>query len=447
MHAVMRDLFPICRSITGDGFRQSLRRLHKIAPLSFTEVPSGTKVFDWTVPNEWNIRDAWIEDSSGNRVLNFRDSNLHVVNYSVPVRRRLRLDELKPHLHSLPDQPDLIPYRTAYYSEDWGFCLSQRALDALPDGEYEVCIDSTLAPGTLTYAECVLPGITTDEILISVHSCHPSLANDNLSGMVVGAFLARSLSDQPRKHTLRFLFIPGTIGSITWLMQHEVDARHIRHGLVLSCLGDRGRSTYKRSRRGDAMIDRAAAHVLAMAGDHAILDFTPYGYDERQYCSPGFDLPVGCLTRTPNGRFKEYHTSADNLDFVTAESLQDSLQKALAIVEILEHDRTCMNLNPKCEPQLGRRGLYRNKGGSSPAEFEMGLLWVLNMSDGRHSLLDISERAAMPFATIRRAADALLAASLLRVIDRDPPARVRRDPPPVNSGIARPRLSPQLGTG
>ena len=418
MHALIRDLFPICRSITGEGFRQSLRRLAQVVPISLSDVPTGTPVFDWTVPREWNIRDAWIADSSGHRVVDFRNSNLHVVSYSIPVRTRMSLAQLKPRLHTLPEQPDAIPYRTSYYAEDWGFCLSHRMLQALPDAEYEVYIDSTLAPGNLTYGECILPGETTDEILISVHSCHPSLANDNLSGMAVGALLARCLANQPRRYTFRFLFIPGTIGSITWLAGHEAEAGRIRHGLVLSCLGDRGPSTYKRSRRGTALVDRAAAHVLRSAGAHTILDFVPYGYDERQYCSPGFDLPVGCLTRTPNGRYPEYHTSGDNLDFVTTESLEDSLTKVLAIVEVLEHDRVFINLNPKCEPQLGRRGLYGNTGGTSPKDFEMSMLWVLSMSDGRHSLLDISERASMPFATVRRAADMLRDASLLGVADR-----------------------------
>jgi aminopeptidase-like protein len=235
--------------------------------------------------------------------------------------------------------------------------------------------------------------------------------------MVVGAFLARLLSEIPRRQTFRFLFIPGTIGSITWLALHENDLGHIRHGLVLSCLGDPGQSTYKRSRRGDAFVDRAAAHVLKTSGPYELLDFVPYGYDERQYCSPGFDLPVGCLTRTPNGRFPEYHTSADNPTFVTPAALEDSLAKALAIVEILEHDGSYVNLCPKGEPQLGRRGLYKNKGGTSPAGFEMAMLWVLNFSDGHHTLLEISERAGFPFATIRNAAGALRDAGLLLAND------------------------------
>ena len=414
MHALLAELYPICRSITGEGFRATLRRLAEIVPIVQTDVPSGTQVFDWTVPKEWNIRDAWIADAQGRRVVDFRASNLHVVNYSVPVRTRMSLAELRPRLHTLPEQPDLIPYRTTYYAEDWGFCLSDRSLQALPQGEYEVCIDSTLEPGHLTYGECVLPGETADEILLSVHSCHPSLANDNLSGMVLAVFLARHLTGLPRRHTIRVLFIPGTIGSITWLALNEAAARRrIRHGLVLSCLGDPGRSTYKRSRRGDALVDRAAAHVLRHGGDHQLNDFVPYGYDERQYCSPGFDLAVGCLTRTPNGCFPEYHTSADNPEFVRPDALEDSLAKALAIIEVLEHDRTDLNRFPYCEPQLGRRGLYRATGGSSPSERAMAYLWVLNFSDGRHSLLDIAERAAMPFSVIRDAADTLATAGLL----------------------------------
>ena len=414
MHSLISELFPACRSITGDGFRESLHRLAAFAPITLTEVPSGTRVFDWTVPKEWNIRDAWVADSSGRRWIDFRESNLHVVNYSVPVRTRMSLSDLKRHLHTLPDQPDLIPYRTTYYAEDWGFCVSQRVFDQLPEGDYDVCIESTLAPGHLTYGECILPGTISDEILISVHSCHPSLANDNLSGMAVAAFMARELSRRERRHTFRFLFIPGTIGSITWLATHESEARRIRHGLVLSCLGDAGQLTYKRSRRGSALVDRAAAHVLRDKG--TVRDFVPYGYDERQYCSPGFNLPVGCLTRTPNGEFPEYHTSADNLDFVRPENLEDSLRKALAIVDILEQDAVCLNLNPKCEPQLGRRGLYSNKGGVTPPDLQMAMLWVLNLSDGGHTLLEIAERTSMPFATISEAAQALRLSGLLKTI-------------------------------
>jgi len=416
MHALIAELYPICRSITGDGLRETLRKLQRLVPLELHEVPSGTQVLDWTVPKEWNIRDAWVADAKGERVIDFRRHNLHVLNYSVPVRRHMSLDELRPHLHSLREHPDWIPYRTSYYAEAWGFCLAHRVLEGLPEGEYEVCIDSTLEPGSLTYGELFLPGSTEDEILFSCHSCHPSLANDNLSGTAVAAWLARHLAALPRRHGMRFLFIPGTIGSITWLARNEATVGRIRHGLVLSCQGDAGRSTYKRSRRGDALVDRAAAHVLRHGGDHEVLDFIPYGYDERQYCSPGFDLPVGCLTRTPNGRFPEYHTSADDLAFVRPDALEDSLAKALAIVEVLEHNAAYLNLSPKGEPQLGRRGLYGSTGGTTPPGFEMALLWVLNLSDGHHSLLDIAERAGMPFSVVRGAADALAAHALLRPV-------------------------------
>lgn len=414
LHDCVADLYPLCRSITGEGMRETLRRLDRIVPLTIHEVSSGTPVLDWTVPPEWNIREAWIEDPRGRRVVDFRRSSLHVVGYSTPVDRRMSLAELRPHLHTLPDRPRWIPYRTSYYREDWGFCLSQDALDALPEGEYRVFIDSSLAPGSLTYGEAYLPGAMPDEILVSCHVCHPALANDNLSGVVVAAHLARLLATRARRHSFRFLFIPGTIGSITWLARNEAVLPRIRHGLVLTCLGDAGMFTYKKSRRGDAPVDRAAALVLAERGAHAVDDFTPYGYDERQYCSPGYDLPVGCLARTPHGRFAEYHTSADNLDFVAPRNLAESLATCLRLVEVLERDRTWVNLCPKGEPQLGRRGLYRAIGGATDAaSLEMALLWVLNLSDGRHSLVDIALRSGVGFDALADAADLLRTHGLL----------------------------------
>ena len=417
MFELIAELYPICRSITGEGIRETLRRLRALVPLTLHEVPSGTRVLDWTIPREWNIRDAWVANAAGERVIDFRRHNLHVVSYSVPVSRRMTLAELRPHLHMLPEHPDWIPYRTSYYAESWGFCLAQRDLDALPDGEYEVHIDSSLEPGRLTYGELVLAGELDQEILISCHCCHPSLANDNLSGVAVAVWLARRLAERPRRHRIRFLFIPGTIGSIAWLALHPEEAKRIRHGLVLSCLGDEGPSSYKRSRQGDALVDRAAEHVLRTAGPSAISEFVPYGYDERQYCSPGFDLAVGCLTRTPNGAFPQYHTSADNLDFIRPQALEDSLDKALAIVEILEANASYLNLSPRGEPQLGRRGLYHATGGEAiPRDSQMALLWVLSFSDGRHSLLDIAQRAGLPFSIIREAATALERTGLLRPI-------------------------------
>lgn len=414
IHAMIRELYPICRSITGDGVRQTLARLQMDIPLQLRDVRSGTKVFDWTVPREWNVRDAYVKNSRGERVIDFRSHNLHLVSYSVPVRATMSLEQLRPHLHSLPDQPDLIPYRTSYYKEGWGFCLAHHQLERMQEDEYEVCIDSSLRDGHLTYGECLIEGSTAQEVLISCHTCHPSLCNDNLSGVCVAAFLAQRMAGLTLRHSYRFLFIPGTIGSITWLALNESQARAVRHGLVLTCLGDRGNFTYKKSRRGNSQIDRAAMHVLDhLPAGHAIEDFSPYGYDERQYCSPGFDLAVGCLMRSPHGRFPEYHTSADNLDFVDPLALAGSAATILSIFDVLEQDRAYINLNAKCEPQLGRRGLYGALGGSGVKQAEMAMLWVLNLSDGRHTLLDIAERSGLPFDAIDAAATLLSRHQLL----------------------------------
>lgn len=417
IYELIVELFPICRSITGNGFRQTLEILRRYVPLKTTEVPSGTRVFDWTVPNEWNIRAAYIKNARGEKVVDFADSNLHVLNYSQPIHAVLPLDELKKHLFTLPANPDWIPYRTSYYREDWGFCLAHRQMESLPQGDYEVFIDSTLAPGSLTLGELCLAGEIEDEILISVHTCHPSLANDNLSGVALTTILARDLLQVPRRLSYRFLFIPGTIGAITWLSQNEASLSRIKHGLVITGVGDGGPVTYKRSRRGQAPIDRAAGHVLGhLAEPHRILDFSPYGYDERQYCSPGIDLPVGRLSRTPFGEYPEYHTSADDLEFVKAEHLETSYAVVRSILGILEHDGVGLNQNPKCEPQLGRRGLY---SGIGPAA--MALLWTLNFSDGRHSLLDIAETSGLPFADIREAADVLTNAGLFVMSEENKP--------------------------
>jgi aminopeptidase-like protein len=418
MMALIEALYPMCRSITGEGLRQSLRRIAREIPLSLVEVATDTPVFDWTVPREWNLRQAYVETLDGRRVVDVARSNLHILQYSVPVDRVVEREELLRHVHTLPEAPDWIPYRTSYYREDWGFCLSQRQADALAEPRYRVVIDSTLAPGHLTYGELVLPGMRDEEVLISCHSCHPSLANDNLSGVAVATMLARRLMARERRRlTYRFLFIPGTIGSLAWLAANEAVVPRVTHGLVLSCLGDGAPLTYKQSRRGSAAIDRIVAHVLQASGEpYRILPFTPYGYDERQYCSPGFDMPVGCLMRSPNGTFPEYHTSADNLAFLRPAALAGSLETVMRIVDVIEGDGAYRNLSPKGEPQLGKRGLYRPIGGKKEAgggADQMALLWVLNQSDGRHSLLDIAERAGMPFAAIRAAADALIAADLL----------------------------------
>lgn len=415
MHALAARLFALPRSLTGDGVRATLAALGELVPLTVVEVPTGTPVLDWTVPKEWNLRRAVLRGPGGEIVADTARRNLEVVGYSVPVRGRFPLAELRPRLHSLPDKPDLVPYRTSYWQESWGFCLPHRVLAALPDGEYEVEIDTTLADGHLTYGELLLPGASPAEILVSCHVCHPALANDNLSGLAVSAFLARELAGRERRWSWRFLWAPGTIGAITWLARNEAVTARIRAGLVAANLGDSGAFHYKRSRRGDTEIDRAVEIVLRdLEVPHALEEFVPFGYDERQYCSPGFDLPVGLLSRTPWGRFPEYHTSADDLDFIRPEALAGSLAVYRAVAGVLEGNRRFRNLSPKGEPQLGRRGLYRALGGDDRGrERELALLWVLNQSDGGPDLLAIARRSGLPFERLREAAAALAAAGLI----------------------------------
>ena len=414
LHRFAAELYPICRSITGEGIRKTLTMIQERIPLELSHIPTGTPVFDWVVPNEWNIRDAYIKVPGGNRVVDFRKSNLHVLNYSSPVRATMPLTELRSHLFTLPEKPDWIPYRTSYYRENWGFCLSENQLRALEEREYEVCIDSSLEVGRLTYGEFVLPGRSSDEVLISCHACHPSLANDNLSGLAVATSLAQFLRGRDLRYTYRFLFIPGTIGAVAWLARNQESAANIRHGLVLTCVGDAGPFHYKKSRRGDSPVDRAAAHVLAhLAHGSEVMDFSPYGYDERQYCSPGFNLPVGCLMRSVWGTFPEYHTSADNLEFILPAKLAESLRVCVAILDVLENDRRYRNLSPFCEPQLGKRNLYPSGAGESITREVHARLWVLNLTDGSHTLLDIAERSSLPFSAIHHAAETLLAGGLL----------------------------------
>ncbi|RIY07525.1 DUF4910 domain-containing protein [Hymenobacter rubripertinctus] len=420
MHALLARLYPICRSITGDGVRQTLAVVGEYLPaLVVHEVPSGTPALDWTVPVEWNIRDAWVKNAAGERVIDFRAHNLHVLQYSQPKHGWVTRQELEEHLFSLPDQPDLIPYRTSYYQPNWGFCLSHRQREQLLDEHYEIGIDSTLdEAGSLTYGELVLPGATEEEVLLSCHCCHPSLANDNLSGLVVAVGLARWLAREPRRYTYRFVFGPGTIGSIVWLSRNPAAVARIRHGLVLTLLGGPGQFTYKQSRRRTAEIDQAVALVLRDAGPpHEVRPWLPYGYDERQYGSPGFNLPVGCLSRTPFGEFPEYHTSADTPDFVRPAELAGSLALVQAVCAALEHNRIYRNLSPFGEPQLGRRGLYKGVGGGQEgADWQMALLWLLNLSDGSASLLAVAAQANLPLPLLHRAAHALEAAGLLAAV-------------------------------
>ncbi len=416
MMSLLKALFPLPRSLTGDGVRATLQALKQHVPLDIREVPTGTRVFDWDVPREWNIRSARIKALDGRVLVDFAANNLHVVGYSVPVRGTFTRQELSSHIHTLPDQPDAIPYRTSYYAENWGFCLPHRLWQSMQDEAYEVEIDSDLADGSLTYGEFFIPGETDEEILISVHVCHPSLANDNLSGIVVATALARHFLAQPRPRLgIRFLFLPATIGAITWLARNEDHLDRITHGLVLTCIGDEGPFHYKKTVSG-AVVDVATEHVLRHSGQaFEVLEFSPYGYDERQYGSPGLALPVGCLMRAIHGTFPEYHTSLDNCDFVTSEALSQSFRLLADLLNLLQRNATYRRVDGRGEPQLGRRGLYRAIAGQKEAggASQMDLLWVLNQCDGNRSLLDIAERAKAPFSRIRAAADLCLEAELI----------------------------------
>ena len=418
IYALAEKLYPLNRSLTGEGVRDTLSVLSERIPLDVHEVASGTAVLDWTVPLEWNIRDAYVENDRGERVIDFKDSNLHVLGYSVPVRAKLSLTELKEHLFSLPDHPEWIPYRTSYYQQNWGFCMQHERVRALEEGIYEVVIDASLEAGHLTYGEFVIPGECRDEILLSAHICHPSLANDNLSGIGLLVELAARLRHLQPRYTYRFVFAPGTIGAICWLAKNEAKLNHIKHGLVVSCVGDGGGPTYKRSRRGSADIDKAMEHVLRHCGKTATIEgFTPYGYDERQYCSPGFNLPVGLFQRSKWGQFPEYHSSADNLDLVRPEHLAFSFETIARVIDVLENNVSCMNLYPKGEPQLGRHGLFGGIGGASRKSAELAMLWVLNLSDGECSLLDIAIRADLAFGDVHEAAGELTKTGLIEVVD------------------------------
>lgn len=416
MYELIKELYPICRSITGNGVRETLSILKKHIPLDINEVPSGTEVFDWKVPKEWNIKDAYIKNSKGERIVDFKKSNLHVLSYSTPINKKISLAELVSHLYSVPKYPDWIPYLTSYYKENWGFCLTHNQLKNLPEDTYEVVIDSNLENGHLTYGEILIRGEVEDEILFSCYICHPSMANDNLSGPVLLTFLAREMMLTKHHYSYRFIFVPETIGALTWLSKNEDGLALIKAGFVVTCVGDPGAMTYKRSKMGVAYIDRVVEKVLADSGKpYTVVDFFPTGGDERQFSSPGFNLPVGSLVRTLYGRFPEYHTSADNFNFVTAVALEDSLMRYREVVMTLEADGVYLNQNPKGEPQLGKRGLYNAIGGlKSNSAAEQAILWVLSFSDGTMSLLDIAVRSGLPFRLLMEATQLLVKHDLLR---------------------------------
>jgi aminopeptidase-like protein len=411
-------LFPVPRSLTGDGVRETLRMVSELVPLELTEVATGTPLFDWRAPPEWNLEAAWISDSSGRRLVDARESPLHVVGYSHSVRTRLLGSDLRERLHSIPEHPDWIPYRTAYWADTWGFCVTERQRERiLPEEEYDVVIQARLEDGHLTYGEALLAGESDEEVLLTTYVCHPSLANDNVSGIAALAVIGRWLAKRPLRRSYRLLFSPGTLGPLAWLSRNSTRVHRVSAGFLVACVGDSGPVRYKRSRRGAAGVDRAAVHVLTTTRPDALVEeFVPWGGDERQFCSPGFDLPFGALTRTPHGLFPEYHSSADDLDLISSASLGDSVSAALEILDVLERDRSPRSRHPYGEPQLGRRGLYSPISAGAPSEgeaFQRALMWVLNQADGSRSLLEVAERAAVPFALVADAAAALVDAGLI----------------------------------
>lgn len=415
MYEWARDLFPICRSITGPGVRETLAYLGRLMPgFQIHSVPTGTQAFDWTVPDEWTIEDAWIENASGERVVDFRKSNLHVVNYSEPVDVRMPLAELRQHLHTLPDQPDAIPYVTSYYRRRWGFCLSHNALQALPDGEYRAVIRSEIKPGVLNYGELILPGDTETEVLLSTYVCHPSMANNELSGPVVTTALARWLASMPRRrHTYRIVFVPETIGAIVYLSRNlERMKRHTVAGYVVTCVGDDRAYSYLPSRRGNTLADRAARHVLSARGPYVAYSFLDRGSDERQYCSPLVDLPVASVMRTKYATYPEYHTSLDDLSVISQEGLAGAFTALRDCLDVIERNDVFRAVVP-CEPQLGRRGLYPTLSTKQSGHVSKAYLNVLAYADGTLDLLDLAEAVKLSFVEAAELCRTLEMAGLL----------------------------------
>ena len=413
-------LWPITRSITGNGVRETHKILSEVVPFATYEVPSGTQCYDWTVPQEWNVREAYIKGPDGNRFADVKVNNLHLVNYSIPFRGTLSRAELERHLHSIPDMPAAIPYVTSYYEPRWGFCITDETRRKLPDGQYEVVVDTSLSDGSMTISEAVLPGESRREVLFSTYTCHPSMANNELSGPLAMAFLYRRLAAiNNRRLTYRFVFLPETIGSIAYhircgdSLRENVDADY-----VVTCVADTEPFTYKRSRRGNTLADRAAAVTLsALPGESRCIDFFPGGSDERQYCSPGFNLPVGVIARAWPGRYKEYHTSLDNRDFISFDALIGTIELCFEICRTIDRNLTYRNLFPFGEPQLGRRGLMSTIGAQRQRSTDLlALKWLLNLADGEKDMIGIAERSGIGVSALDRAAEAAAAAGLLATV-------------------------------
>jgi len=412
-------LWPITRSLTGNGNRDTLKILSEIIDLKVIEVPSGTQCFDWNVPPEWNIKEAWIKNSKGEKIVDFSKSNLHILGYSEPFQGNLSFEELKSHLYTLPDQPDLIPYLTSYYKRRWGFCLTHNLFLKLDQNEtYEVFIDSSLdEDGSMSIGEAIIKGKSEKEILFSTYICHPSLASNELSGPLVSAFIYSKLKEQKElKYTYRFIFVSETIGSIYSLsVNGEYWKKNLQAGFVITCIGDDGKFTYKKSRRGNSFPDRAVEAILSQTeSEFNIIEFFPSGSDERQYCSAGFNLPVGSLMRTMYGKYPEYHTSADNKDFISFEAMEKSVLKYLEIIEVLERNEKYINKMPFCEPQLGKRGLYPTLGSQKGTEdFVTAMMWILNLTDGTNDLISISEKSKIPISQLIPVIDRLIENGIL----------------------------------
>lgn len=417
--SLAKELFPICRSITGDGVRTTLKILNQLLPnLQTFDIPSGTSCFDWTVPQEWNINDAYILDPKGIKIVDFKKSNLHVVNYSEPINKKIPLEDLQKHLYSLPDYPDAIPYVTSYYSRRWGFCLSENQRKELIAGEYTVHIDSQLKDGVLNYAELFIPGDTKEEIFLSTYICHPSMANNELSGPTVTAFLADWIQSLPhRQYSYRIVFIPETIGSIAYLSKNY---NHLKENVIagfnISCVGDNRAYSYLPSRNGGTISDRIALHILK----HQCEKFDTYSYldrgsDERQYCSPGIDLPIASVMRSKYGTYPEYHTSKDDFTVVTAEGLQGGFEVLKSCLEGLEANKI-YKAKHLCEPQLGKRGLYPTISYKGSADEVKNMMDLLAYTDGTRDLLSIAETISVNILELKPLAEKLRAADLLTII-------------------------------
>jgi aminopeptidase-like protein len=418
MYHLLEKLFPICRSITGNGVRETLSILQEHIPLKINEVPTGTKVFDWIIPQEWNINDAYVMDEAGNKIIDFQKNNLHVVGYSIPVNKVITLAELQEHLHSIADQPEAIPYVTSYYQQRWGFCITQKERNALKEGKYKVCIDSELKDGFLTYGELIIPGESEKEIFLSTYVCHPSMANNELSGPVVTTFLAKWIMSKPRRFTYRIIFIPETIGSITYLSKNlEIMKRNMIAGFNISCVGDNRVYSYLPTRNGDTYADRVALNILKFKNLNLVnYSFLDRGSDERQYNAPGVDLPVCCVMRSKFGTYPEYHTSLDNLDCVNPEGLAgsyDVLTECLGLIEEnYKYKIRCLG-----EPQLGKRGLYPSISTKNSVDDELRkMMDFIAYADGDNDLINISNKINVPVWELYPIIQKLVKADLLTVI-------------------------------